>query len=145
MGKDADVYRLEVIADSKLKLFYSSLFNLLLIASVWQWPYYTPDSYKIAICLFIFSLLLVQLRKIEKNKTASVLSINTAGRLVHYSKYKVAGWLLNSSRDTFGVYTLNYRREVDNKEGTIIIYWDQLADVDKRRLSRIINKIKYTN
>ena len=145
MGKDADVYRLEVIADSKLQLFYSSLFNLLLIASVWQWPYYTPDSYKIAICIFIFFLLFVQLRKIEKNKTDSVLSINTAGRLVHYSKYKVAGWLLNSSRDTFGVYTLNYRREVDNKKGTVIIYWDQLADVDKRRLSRIINKIKYTN
>lgn len=145
MGKDADVYRLEVIADSKLKLFYSSLFNLLLIASVWQWPYYTPDSYKIAICIFIFSLLFVQLRKIEKNKTASVLSINTAGRLVHHSRDKVAGWLLNTSRDTFGVYTLNYRREVDNKKGTVIIYWDQLADVDKRRLSRIINKIKYTN
>lgn len=93
----------------------------------------------------IYPFFIVQLYKIEKTKTHSALSINTAGRLVYYSENKVAGWLLKTSRDAFGIYTLNYRREIDSKKGTIIIYWDQLTDVDKRRLSRIVNKLKYTN
>ncbi len=143
MGKEATTYRIEVSKHSSLKYFYSSSFIFLVLSTIWSWPYYLPTMFKVALAAVAIAVFLRGICLTRRTQITRVISINTAGRLVCYGEKATAGWLLNTSRGFLGFYALDYCRELDNKSTTLVIFSDQLTNIDNRRLSRVINKLKF--
>lgn len=135
---DYPTYRIEVRGESNLYYRFITATLFIWLWALWLWPYYMPALVKMTIAAVVIVAFYFEFRRVKKGIRASVLSISLSGRIVIYTSGNEAGWLQAQSRVFIGFYYLRYQPELGGKKKSLVIYTDQVSDIDRRRLSRLI-------
>lgn len=139
----SSVYYIEVSAGSYLKYLFYFSFALFTLLVIWSWPYYLPNTVRLLLSwLFLLAFIWFLWRDLQQ-ASRFTLSLSAKGRLVNYQQGIKAGWLLGLSVHYLGCFVLIYRQDVSDKLAKLVIYADQLNDVDRRRINRVIHQVQY--
>ena len=135
-------YRIDVKANSNMAGFFCLFITALILVAFWQLPIFLQLNVKLLISALLILVMLLQWLLSLSQQTTSILSFTEPNRIVFKSKQIVSGELLPKSQNfTFG-FILWFCSSLSKKSTMIVIFNDQLDDVSRRRLSRIVKHIK---
>lgn len=137
---DSQTYRIEVRGRSYLYHFFIFLIAVIWFWAIWLWPYYLPNVYKLSLAALWLLILILEIRR--KIDTPAVLTLSQSGRIIKHTESPQGGWLLPNSKVYPGFFYLCYLPDIAKSKQSWVIYVDQLSDVDRRRMSRVLRAVR---
>lgn len=140
LNMDSHSYRIEIRGHSSLYYFFIFLIAAIWFWAIWLWPYYLPSAYKLSLAILLLLTLVLEIRR--KVNTPAVLTLSQSGRIIRHTEDPQGGWLQPNSKVYPGFFYLCYLPDVAKSKQSWVIYVDQLNDVDRRRMSRVLRAMK---